>query len=171
MLIWLAKSGKLELLRDQYKWILIPTEVYSEVVEDGLREGYSDAHVVKEAIKQGWIRIDNGDSVARKKRIINDLPEIHEGEAAAIAIALSKDLPILIDESSGRALARALGLSPRGVLHVVLVALREGKLTGDEARDIIASMVSSGFRIEPRLLERVIREVILFSKRDDPLGQ
>jgi hypothetical protein len=30
-------------------------------------------------------------------------------------------------------------------------------------------MVSSGFRIEPSLLERVLREVSLFNRRDDSL--
>jgi predicted nucleic acid-binding protein len=77
-------------------------------------------------------------------------------------IALSKHLPILIDESSGRAVAEALSLAPRGTIYVVLRALHNGRLTSSEARDTIAAMVSSGFRIEPRLLERILREISLF---------
>jgi len=77
-------------------------------------------------------------------------------------IAIDKNLPILIDESSGRAIAEALGLTPRGTIYVVLRALQSGRLTSPEARDTISSMVSSGFRIEPNLLERILREISLF---------
>ena len=161
MLIWLAKAGKLNLLREQYTKILIPQNVYDEVVEEGLREGYADAYAVKEAVEQGWIIVE-ADTGNQKKRLTDDLPDIHEGEAAAMLIARDKNLPILIDESSGRAIAEALGLAPRGTIYVVLKALFRGRLTSTEARDTISSMVSSGFRIDPNLLERVLREISLF---------
>ena len=163
VLIWLAKTGRLNLLRDQYGTIIIPSEVYSEVVEEGNREGYPDSYVVKEAVEKGWIIVE-ADETGEKKRIANNIREIHVGEAAALVIALSRNLPILIDESSGRTVAEALGLNPKGTMYVVLNALREGNLTTSEARDTIASMVSSGFRIEPSLLERVLREVALFNE-------
>jgi predicted nucleic acid-binding protein len=161
VLIWLAKAGRLDLLREQYQKIIIPPNVYQEVVEAGLREGYADAHVVKDAVEQGWIIVE-ADAGNRKRRLTDDLRDIHEGEAAAMVIALNKNLPILIDESSGRAIAEALGLAPRGTMYVVLRALHSGRLTSSEARDTISSMVSSGFRIEPSLLERILREVSLF---------
>ena len=101
---------------------------------------------------------------------MDDLRELHEGEAAAMALALSRGLLLLIGESGGRAVAEALGLSPRGSLYVVLRALHGGGLTGSEARDAVSSMVSSGFRIDPILLERVLREITLFKGRDDSLG-
>jgi predicted nucleic acid-binding protein len=164
VLIWLAKAGRLNLLKDQYRSVIIPREVYSEVVEEGLREGYPDAHVVKEAVEQGWIRVEADPAVEKRKRLTDDLRELHEGEAAAIILAQSSGLSLLIDESSGRAVAEALSLAPRGSMHVVLRALHDGGLTGAEARDTISSMVSSGFRMEPRLLDRVLREVTHFKK-------
>jgi predicted nucleic acid-binding protein len=162
VLIWLAKAGRLDLLREQYTKIIIPPEVYSEVVDEGLREGYADAHVVKDAVEQGWIVVE-ADAGTRKRRLTDDLRDIHEGEAAAMVLALNKALPLLIDESSGRAVAEALGLTTRGTMYVVLRALYSGWLTASEARDTISSMVSSGFRIEPSLLERVLREISLFN--------
>ena len=124
-----------------------------------------DAHVVKEAVERGWIIVE-ADADPRKRRLIDDLRDIHEGEAAAMILALNKRLPILIDESSGRAIAEALGLVPRGTIYVVLKALQRGKLTASDARDTISSMVSSGFRIEPGLLERVLREISIYRARD-----
>ncbi|MCX6656036.1 MAG: hypothetical protein NTY03_13105, partial [Candidatus Bathyarchaeota archaeon] len=96
VLIWLAKAGRLDLLRDQYQVVLIPSEVYSEVVEDGLREGYPDAHVVKEAVEHGWITVEDNPDGGRKKRLTDDLSELHEGEAAAMALAHSRDLTPLM---------------------------------------------------------------------------
>ncbi len=130
-------------------------------MEEGLREGHADAHIVKEAVEQGWIIVE-ADAGDKKRRLTGDLRDIHEGEAAAMVIALDKDLPILIDESSGRAIAEALGLSPRGTIYIVLKALHSGRLNASEAQDTISSIVSSGFRIEPSLLERVLREIYLF---------
>ncbi len=161
VLIWLARAGKLNLLRDQYETVIVPREVYYEVVEEGIREGHADAHVIKDAVEQGWIRIESVVSDG-ERRIAADINEIHEGEAAALGLAMARSLPILLDESSGRAVAEALGLKARGTLSVVLRALREGGLTRPQARDVIASMVASGFRIEPSLLERVLREVTQF---------
>ena len=166
VLIRLAKAGRLNLLKYQNESIIIPSEVYSEVVEEGNREGYPDAYVVKEAVEKGWIIVE-ADETGEKKRIADDIREIHRGEAAALVIALRNNLPILIDESSGRTVEEALGLNPKGTMYIILNALREGNLTRSEARDTIASMVRSGFRIEPSLLERVLREVALFKERDN----
>jgi len=52
-LIWLSKTGNLRLLRELYRDIIIPLEVYEEVVVTGLREGFSDALVVKRSINEG----------------------------------------------------------------------------------------------------------------------
>jgi len=48
-LIWLAKTGKLNLLKDLFGEVLISEKSYKEAVEIGLQEGYSDALVIKDA--------------------------------------------------------------------------------------------------------------------------
>ena len=167
VLIWLAKVGRLSLLREQYGHIIIPPEAYREAVEEGLREGYGDAYLVKEAVKAGWIHVDMDESVERDARsLMEELRDVHEGEAAALLLAARRRVPLLIDESSGRALARAFGVASRGVLHVLLKALHDDVLTSSEVRDDLTLMIASGYRIEPRLLERVIREVTRFEGMD-----
>jgi len=158
VLIWLAKAGALDHLRQQYQTILIPPEVKTEVIDQGLHEGHPDAHVIKKAVEDGWIKIEDAPTKPREG-ITRDLPEIHEGEAAAMALALKRRLPLLIDESCGRITATALGLHPRGSIHVILRALNEKRMTTHEARQKIAFMVTSGLRIEPKLLERLLREI------------
>ena len=55
-LIWLAKTGKINLLRELFEEIVIPKEVYEEAVEEGLKHGLSDAIAINECTQQGWIK-------------------------------------------------------------------------------------------------------------------
>jgi hypothetical protein len=91
--------------------------------------------------------------------------EIHVGEAQAIILARETSALLLMDESSGRAFAETLGLKVRGTLYVIMKALREELLDRAEAKEIVLALVSKGFRIEPKLLARVLREIESFIPR------
>jgi hypothetical protein len=162
-LIWLSKIGKLTLLKDLYTKILIPQEVYQEAVERGLKEGFSDALVIKEGCDQGWIRILQLDEkeVTFCQSIMEHSFELHMSEVQAIALTrkTGKDTLLLIDESSGRAFAEAWGLKVKGVLYVIMTALRCEFLDHAEAKETVLTLVQKGFRIEPKLLARIIREI------------
>ena len=162
-LIWLSKMGKLHLLRDLFDEILIPKEVYREAVETGLKEGFSDALIIKEAVDQGWIKTTMLDEkeVELCQKMMNHAFELHMGEAQAIVLArgMGKETLLLIDESSARAFAEAWGLKVKGVVYVIMTSLRRGLLDNKEAKEIILTLVGKGFRIEPKLLARIIREI------------
>jgi len=164
-LIWLSKIGKITLLRKLFGEVVIPEEVYREVVERGLEEGLSDALVVKEGVDEGWIKVSklNEKEVDLCRRLVEHASEIHLGEAQAIVLAREGDALLLMDESSGRAFAETWGLRVRGTLYVLLRALREGILGKDEAREAILELVEKGFRIDPRLLARILRKVESFT--------
>ncbi len=162
-LIWLSKIGKLSLLKDLFDEIQIPDEVYKEAVDRGLEEGFMDALVIREAIDQGWIKVlqlDNNE-ITLCQKIMKHAFEVHMGEAQAIVLArrMGKDALLLMDESSGRAFAEAWGLKVKGVLYVTMKALRSELIDNAEAKEIVLTLVSKGFRIEPKLLARVIREI------------
>ena len=160
-LIWLSKIGKIQLLKVLYGEVVIPEEVYREAVERGLQEGFSDALVIKEGVDEGWIEISrlSERGALLCERIMEHTLEIHLGEVQAIILAREANLLLLMDESSGRAFAEAWGLEVRGTIHVVLEALREELLDKDEAREAVLQLIDKGFRIEPRLLARVLREI------------
>jgi predicted nucleic acid-binding protein len=163
-LIWLAKAGRIRLLHELFEEVLVPFEVYNEVVSEGLKAGFSDAIAVEEAVKEGWMKVVSpaADDEEVSSRISAGAKEIHLGEAQAIAFARSVGETLLMDESSGRALAEALGVKVRGTLYVVLRSLRRGSLSKREAKDVISGIVAKGFRLEPRLLARVLEEIDRF---------
>ena len=168
-LIWLSKIGKLTLLRDLFNEILIPEEVYREAVERGLQEGFSDALVIKEGVDKGWIKISRLDEneVALCQKITEHAFELHLGEAQAIVLARKTGMGtlLLIDESSGRAFAEAWGLKAKGVLYVIMAALRCDLLDNVEAKETVLTLVRKGFRIEPQLLARIIREIDAYRRK------
>lgn len=160
-LIWLSKAGRLILLKELYGSILIPEEVYKETVVRGLAEGFADALAVNEAIKEGWITVSTPTESDKElsRRIVEHAPEVHKGEAEAITMARRTGLPLLMDEASGRAVAETFGLRVRGTVYVVLRGLKEGCLRGEEAKETMLRLVEKGFRIEPRLLSRILRAI------------
>ena len=168
-LIWLSKIGKLALLRDLFNEILIPEEVYREAVERGLQERFSDALVIKEGFDKGWIKISRLDEneVALCQKIMKHAFELHLGEAQAIVLARKTGVGtlLLIDESSGRAFAEAWGLKAKGVLYVLMTALRSDLLDNAEAKETVLTLVRKGFRIEPQLLARIIREIDAYRRK------
>ena len=162
-LIWLAKVGKLHLLKTLFGEVIIAQESYREAVEVGLKESFSDALVIKEACEQGWITIKplNENQLAACQKIMQQAFELHGGEVQAIMLAryMGKDTPLLMDDSAGRAFAEAWGLKVRGILYVVLASLRNGGLSKVEAKELVLVLVRKGFRIEPKFLARVLEEI------------
>jgi predicted nucleic acid-binding protein len=86
-LIALGKLGQLGLLLKLYGKILIPREVYKEVVIHSIRLGAPDAYAVRFLVKQGYIEI-------KDVSLPQDSPllalGIDLGEAEVIALAKHK---------------------------------------------------------------------------------
>lgn len=160
-LMWLAEAGRVGLLKTLFLEVVVPSEVYREVVLEGLRLGFSDALAVEEAEKEGWIKVKtlNGEERELSLRLAEGAREIHVGKAQAMALARGMGAALLMDESCGRALAEALGVETRGTLYVVLRALRLGLLDGSEAKETVTRLVAKGMRLDPRLLARVLNEI------------
>ena len=165
-LIWLSKTGKITLLKELFHEVIIPEEVYTEAVERGLQEGFSDALVIKEGVDQGWIKTSKltKKETALCRKIVEHAFEIHLGEAQAIVLARRMGALVLMDESSGRAFAETWGLKARGTLYVIMRALGSELLDKAEAKEIVLALVSKGFRIDPNLLARTIREIETFPR-------
>jgi predicted nucleic acid-binding protein len=162
-IIWLSKIGKLGLLKDLFDEIVISEECYREAVEVGVKEGFSDALVIKEACEQGWLKVKTLDEKQKAicQMIIQQTFELHLGEVQAVVLArgLGKGALLLMDDSSGRAFAETWGLRVRGVLYVLITALRRGLIGAAEAKEKVLALVRRGFRIEPKLLARVLEEI------------
>jgi len=149
--IWLAKIGKLDLLKELFGEVAISEETYKEAVEKGLEEGFSGALVIKDAYEQRWIKVKtlNKSQTAVCEKIMQHSFELHKGEVQAIVLAreAGKDALLLMDDSSGRAFAEAWGLKVKGVLYTTIAALRNELLDKAQAKETVLTLVKKGFRI------------------------
>ena len=150
-LLNLSIIGRLDLVRQQFGPVLIPTAVRDELQIDSGRPG-SDA--LQEAIQDGWIDVQDVYEPAHVRTLQRTLDR---GEAEAIALAVSVDASrILLDERAGRRHARALDLFPTGAIGILLRAYNEGELPSlRSALDALEN--EAGFWIAPSLRKRVLR--------------
>lgn len=141
-LIYLAKVGKLELLRQIFGEILIPEEVKAEVIDRGKMLGEKDAYAVEKAVNDGWLK------VARAKPL-KTLIKLEDGETAALSLAKKLNIrEILMDERPARSAATLLDLTPRGTVFVLLKALEKRILNLDEFLSVLGRLIEHGFRLK-----------------------
>ena len=78
------------------------------------------------------------------------------GESEAIALAKTKNLPIIIDEKRGRKVAKGMGLKVIGLLGVVYLNVKKGFLTKSEALSFIENAMEHGYRISRKMVDDVL---------------
>ena len=87
-------------------------EVYEEVVIRGIKDGFSDARIVENAVKDGWIEV-----VKSPKDIRSEMKfkELDYGEIAVLKLAEAyPNSLILMDDASARKIAENLGYNVKG---------------------------------------------------------
>ncbi|MBS3072194.1 DUF3368 domain-containing protein [Candidatus Pacearchaeota archaeon] len=154
-LIYLSKLDRLYLLKDLFKKILIPNEVYEEVVVVGKQKNFYDSLKIENAIREGWIVIKE---VNGFKELEMFSSEIDLGELAVIKLA-KKENPelILIDDASARVIAESFGFKVRGTIYVLLSAYKRKLIKKTEIKDLIDNLVLTGFRISQEFYIQIMK--------------
>jgi len=135
-LIWLAKIGRLKILRGLFGEIVIPMRVYEEST---LRKRSADAVLIGRAVEEGWIKVS--EERIEEADILAGVSGIHLGEAEAILLAQKLDTELILDEREASATAQMFGVRPIGTIAALLLALAIDRLTLQEFRESL-----DGFR-------------------------
>jgi len=151
-LIYLAKIGKLLLLKKLYGKVMIPEEVKKEVVDRGKEKGEPDAYIIEQAIANGWLLVEKTERRA--------LPvKLHIGEEAVLILAIDKKISeVIIDEVSARTAARILRLTPRGTIYVLLKAVSMHEINLEEFIELLGKLLECGFRLKEEIYLEAIRK-------------
>jgi predicted nucleic acid-binding protein len=146
-LIGLARVEGLPWLRALFGEVSMPVEVRDEVLAG---KGFVDALAIAAAIDSGWLK------VCAPAPDVPVLPELDEGEAACIRIALSQggQALLLMDERAGRAVAAEHGLMVAGTAAVIGMAKARGLIVS--ARAVFSRLHASDFRISAQVIETVL---------------
>ena len=146
-LIALARVNGLLWLQQLFTAVVITDVVLAEVLTGRYPETEAP---IQQALAAGWLQavaVDSSEPV---------LPDLDEGEAASIRLALVSGPQVLqlIDERAGRAVAQELGLSVAGTAAVIGLARQRGLIPS--ARDVFAALHATDFRIAPAVIQAVL---------------
>ncbi len=142
-IFYLSTIGQLDLLRQLYNEILIPTTVFNEITNVGNTD--FSARVVP---KLSWIKTQSAADRALVRTLSKEL-DPGEAEAIALAVELKADR-LLIDERLGRSAALRLGLKITGVLGILVAAKRNNLI--QEVKPLLDILIDRvGFWIDERL--------------------
>lgn len=144
-----AIINELDLLRQLFGTIYIPTEVYEEV-QVGLEEGYHFYRGIDQLIhpfvEDGWIRL-TGVADEQELRLLGELPRrLHQGEAACLAIAHHRRWVLLTDDLAARNEAARLEIRKSGSVGCLVLAVERGLCTLEQANRWLAEMIRHNYR-------------------------
>lgn len=145
-LIALAAINSLDLLRALFGSILIPNEVYNEVVVRGRYPATAVATIP-------WITRRTVTDVQQVAQFRNAGLDQGESEAIALALELPANL-LLVDEIAARKIARQHGLAITGVVGVLIYAKDAGLIVA--IKPLLGKLVAAGFYCSPRLIAQAL---------------
>ncbi len=150
-IFYLSTIGQLDLLRQLYGKIVIPTAVFNEITNVGNTD--ASAALVPTL---SWIQTR---SVANQELVNTLKTELDLGEAEAIALAVELNVDrLLIDERLGRSAATRLGLQVTGVLGIFIAAKRKNLI--QEVKPLLDALIEQvGFWVDEQLYAEVLQAV------------
>ena len=146
-LIALSKVDRLDLLRDMYGEVSIPSAVFDEVTAKN--------DVVREKVENsGWIHVETIQNESDKRMY---KAKLHDGEVEVMILARESgdEHLVVIDDEQARKTAEYLGLHLTGTLGVLIKAKQKGLL--DAVMPVIKSMEAHGIYFSGGLKDRVRR--------------
>jgi predicted nucleic acid-binding protein len=146
-LISLLKLSRLDVLRELYREVFIPTAVYNEI-EAGKHKSY-----YQDLLKLDWIKI----TPVKDKQAVKYFLDLDAGEAEAIVLAteLNADL-VILDEKLGRFYAKHADLNVTGTIGVLIKAKREGIIK--ELKPLLIELTSKDVWISDNLISEILSQ-------------
>lgn len=159
-LIWLAKIGRLVLLKTLFGEVVIPRRVYEETT---LEKQSADAILIGKAVEDGWIKVS--EEKMEEVDALAGVSGIHLGEAEAILLAQRLGTELIIDEREASVTAQMFSVKPIGTIAVLLLALARDQVTLSEFRECLDSLLASGFWLSVDVYNKALEEARSIAKR------
>ena len=157
-LIYLAKVDRLALVQHLEASCVLPERVYEEVVETGLEQGYPDARRIERSVDADRFDIVSVETTPLLSRL-QDNSNLSDADVAVLACADAHDGVAVLDETYGRDVAAAEGITTRETAYLVLKLASEGALSVDDARTVIDAMIDEGWYCAPDVYAKIIQQL------------
>lgn len=146
VLISLIKIGKIELIKNIYKNIIITDVIKNEVaMEDELYK--SETRIFNDSL-ENFILV-------KKPRKIKDFG-LHDGENSCLSLCTEmNDKVFLSDDKNARKAADSLGIKVIGTLGILISNLKKKKINKKEFFEILKNLINKGFYISTELFAAI----------------
>jgi len=154
----LTSVDRLDLLGLLQDAIYLSSAAYDEI-QRGIEDGYEFLARVDRALADARFFVTTLEG-EQEWRLYQTIPtKLHRGEAMSLTIARCRGWHLLTDDRAARAYARSLGVGCSGTLALLVRAIRVGRLTVDEANDLLTEMISRArYRSPVRDLRDLLEE-------------
>ena len=157
-LIYLAKVDRLALVQQFDTSCVVPERVYAEVVETGLEQGYPDARRIERSVDADRFDIVSVETTPLLSRL-KENSNLSDADVAVLACAEAHDGVAVMDETYGREVAAAEGITTRGTAYLVLKLASDGTISVDDARTVIDVMIDEGWYCAPDVYAKIIQKL------------
>ncbi|CAJ53666.1 DUF3368 domain-containing protein [Haloquadratum walsbyi] len=157
-LISLVKIDRLALVQHLEASCVLPERVYEEVVETGLEQGYPDARRIERSVDADRFDIVSVETTPLLSRLL-DNSNLSDADVAVLACADAHDGVAVMDETYGRDVAAAEGITTRGTAYLVLKLASEGTISVDDARTVIDAMIDEGWYCAPDVYAKIVQKL------------
>lgn len=146
-LITLLDTHHFPVLFGLFDEIMISTEVYREITCQNQHALTLEQHRAQKQLSCERVAHDEFYEMLTKR--------LDAGESESIILAKQHQLPLLIDEKKGRAIAKSLHIPIVGLIGVILKLLSKNAISKVEAQQIIRDAEANNFRLSPSLKQLI----------------
>lgn len=148
--IALTMTGSLHLLRKTFGEIYITEEVKSEVASGN----FPEAGEIKRGIGK-WIKV-----IKAKTSLYNEFEGLGDGERSILSYARGRgDVLLILDEAEVRAIAEVERIPYTGTIGLIVFAYESGKISKEEAVNIVRRLAKSDFRMTVELYDWALEKL------------
>jgi len=159
-LIYLAKVGRLNLIKNVFGRVWIPEAVFCEVVTQGKALGIAEAPIIEEAVGQWIFKERIRPEIDAEYGFLDENERIGPGERQALKLCKQLNANLfIVDDKEARRAAKILKVKTLGTCGILIQARRQGLVSSEEAEEILNDLVKVGFRIDSILYRRLIKEL------------
>lgn len=164
-LIHITRAGHSRIFKSlkEFAELMIPGEVYKDVVLREKEKGASDAYLLDKIIHEETITITD---IADKQFLdlvqeaaSKSLKPLHEGEVEVLALAKEKDALAIIDESAATAIGRTFNIQIRGSMYLFVLLYKRNAVGKKEVIEAFEDMVKTGWRISSKDYKMIREEL------------
>lgn len=157
-LIYLAKAEILSKIPELKEEVVIPKEVYKEVVEEGKRKGKQDAFAVEKLVSSGKFKV-NGTTDKKLFERLSANQTLSPADAETLALAKELKGTAILDESVARSVAELENISMHGSVFLLFLMNKRKIISKAEIRDFIDKIVGCGWRCSTELYATILAEI------------